>query len=1452
MDKTFKELISDIKCGRIAPIGFTEEDLAKVKLCIPEPIAPPTKDFNLNVPEEPSCVNAGVEAAKKILIDQLKKQPIVIEAGLVKGKIEEALDHYEFILKYYQKRVDFFTQSITVIEPFTAQHLYWTDEYNRLLANEAKIIDTALNNNSVSSAIKLALTAIKNLGDSSIISIVLDSSKLSSVAGNIVANVLSNNQTFKKYVAARALRIEAGKNREIAKDGATKALTQQIQNIPTLGSAISVQATIKTACSKFSGQLIPNFGDSELTPVSGFAVPARTLSFGVRLIDLNTTKATIPTIKADGSSEQVERNLLIRNNPLIKNKPFDNTQGTYCESIVSTTGGNTRSNYENVPGALYNKQPNGYAGLYKKLANPISLLFTPAERGLSVDPNQIDPLIKDIENAPVSIKEGQLTLYVKSQAQYENFYNTLKDTLPVKIQKEREEVFPAQIAQSISAIEGIASQEVADFFRKTTDLPIRLVRPTSYRAGQSTIFSQGEFQYSTLDTVVSGKLAYYIKAADQVKDIINRCRLDIANLEAIIKENSMDADLLAKKISDIPCFKEAAKTKLTDPTCEAKTLAKLGKDPLFIRTLDGTDASLPDMNNPCYWREFTKSLNKVSILPFPDLTSQLFRYYPINNIIPTPLGIIMIPIPQRWINLFSLSTPLGTIVTFLTIPVAIVGIPLPSVYIFYFAPDGRKYLLLAPNIPLLYPTNSLKYGFEVDDSPASQNPLGINPADPYKGQLVKGALSIPLTISANASKATRLAMIAAKVALGEPIPITNAAGLNIGTVDPVTYSQRYLSMTEKMLKGADFDPAKDFEKQINEFRRSISKQFDRLGEMQIQAVSDLKEKTRRTRDEGVRAAEGESNLKTKREAKRAARGVDPVSLNEKINSVLSDFEKYIDKIKLGTIKFPNDPTKLNPKLPGAITGIQPIVEQAAKGALVKDKDSKDFLAKLRRVAAQIDVDALKSKKIFNLTRSEEIAEFKDALKEYANEAIAYVTGEKSPVEQVDPNLSQEEKAAIAKAAALRKARVKQALAFTSLSLVAPKLKLFDPAAPCCSTDGDFELTAISPQILAIIAVFNSLFDAILDGLTVESLRGLLGESLSNISITSISSLFDSILGSLPPLVLPEKPDLLAISQAVMIPIMTALHIPQAPNPLGIPFPVQVSIPLDAIVKPILKAAIAYLLELILRLLSDAGSMLLSGAGSNSTNDAQEIINSIPCGDSQTATVTTTASSNFVNITLPGGISIKLPKIPMIPLDIVSYFALLTSTDLVELIRGLVFAALDGILKPLRDIITPILSLTRTLKDLSFNIIEAANPFILPLKLAIMAIQLQIPNSVKLRLASFDAIAAVKLAYLPVVRVAEPVLTEVNYLAAIAACAFGSRPGVQVARIAASPFFNQDDLPPWERLTHKNPLFAIFLDEIAWRTSLMSTGSLIFKTKMPGLFPTSLVVNVIVDTGKHIG
>ena len=1454
MDKTFKEILNDIKCGNIASPVFTDDDLAKVKLCLPEPISPPTQDFNITVPDVESCVNDGVNQAKAILITQLKKQPLVIEASLVKSKIEELIDHYEVISKFYQKRVDFFTSTISATEPFTAQYVYWGEELTRLEAEEASIYSTNINKPGISTLLSTAMPYVKALSDEIILKLSAGTALLAgqiNIASGLISGITSSD-FYKKYIASRVARINAYNNREQAKNSATNALSQNIKSIEVLGLATAVKLLITNECAKFSGQLVPEFEELEKSNSFGFATPARTISFGIRLIDLDFTNTTLPSINSDGSATQVEKKLPIKNNPLLKGKPFDKTQGVFTFSVDSTSNSSTVRNYDYVPGSLYNKQPNGYAGFYRKLAHPIQNLFTPEERGLSVDPNKIDPQIKDIQNAPVSIKENGLTLYITSQAQYEKFYDTLGKNLPIKIKKEREEVFPAQIKSTITALETIATREVADFFRRTSGAAIKLARPVSYKAGISSVYTQGEFKYSKLDTVVSSKLAYYTKALDEILAKIKECKSEIVSLNEIIKVNSMDPDVLGKKISEIGCFAESAKVKSLNPECEAATMAKLGKDPLYLRTLSGTDASLPDMNNPCYWREFTKSLNKISILPIPDLTSLIFRYYPINNIIPTPLGIIMIPIPQKWINLFSLSTPLGTIVTFLTIPVAIVGIPLPSVYIFYFAPDGRKYLLLAPNLPMVYMPNANKYGFEVDDSPLSQNPLGINPVDPFKGQLAKGALSLPVTLSAKASKAARVAMVAAKVALGEPIPILNGIGSELLAVDPTTYLSKYLSMDERISNAADFDPAKDFQKQITEFRRNINRQFDRLGEMQITAISRLKDKTRNTRDDQVKSAEGESNLKKKREAKKLARSLDPVSLNDKVSSVLSDFEKYIDKIKLGTIKFPDDPTKLNPKLPSAITGLLPTIEQASKGGLLKDKDSKNFLAKLRRIAASIDPANLKIKKSFNLNKDSDVKEFKKAIKEYANEALEYLQGNKSVADNIDPNLSEAQKAEIARAAELRKKRLKTALAFTSLTVSVPTLKLFDPAAPCCAKTEDVSESLVSPQILAAIAVFNALLDAFLNGLTIDTLKQLLGTSLSNIGLSSISSLFDSILSAFPPITLPEKPDLVSISKAIMIPVLTALHIPQAPNPLGIPFPVQISIPLDAIIKPLLKSAVAYLLELILRMLSDAGSMLLAKPGKNNSTQVEDIINSIPCGESQTATVSTNQSSNYVNITLPGGIKIKLPKIPMIPLDLIGYFALLTSTDLVELIRGLILAAIDGILQPLSNIITPILSLTKTLKDLTFNILEAGNPFILPIKLAIMAIQLQVPNSIKLRLANLDAINALKLAYLPVMTAAEPALKEVNYLAAIIACAFASKPGVQIARVAASPFVNQDDLPPWERLTHKNPLFAIFLDEIAWRGSLVSTGSLIFKTKMPGLYPTSWVPNVIIDPGIHIG
>lgn len=1452
MDNQFKKLINDIKCGRTAAPMFTEDDLAKVKACLPEPVAPPAAKVSVSVPETNSCVNDGIEEVKKIMLDQLSKQATVIELGTIKGKLEEAQDHYKIISVHYRERYRFFNDTITTLAPFTSEFLYWQDEFNRFALLEKKIYDDYINSDAAVERIVTVLTRLIRRDDETFLEIV--GGNLDSLTGSFSSSDVSvfvSSDVYKAYSVSRSARIAAANSQAQAKAAATNALKTKIQLIPSLGLATSVELAALIATRQISGQLIPIFTDIDtVQPITGLVTSARSFAYEVRLIDLDYCKLTVPQVKADGSSEQIEKIISLRKSPYLKFSPFANTIGTAIQSRAFQSGFPTESDYAFIPGALYNKT-SGYAGLYKKLANPVRYLYTPEERGLTVDPNKIDPAINGVENAPKSITEEDTTFYIANQEQYSKFYEDAATTLPTKLKNERAIVFPKQIEKSLETLKALGQSEAADFFRKTTDAEVKLARPLTYKAEGSNIYLAGEFEYSALDKVVSSRLTYYTKAADQIDQKLKDIQSDIDQISELITQNSMDPDVLAKRISAVACFKDAAKAKATEKDCEAETKKKLGTDPLMIRTLSGTDSSLPDMNNPCYWKEFAKSLNFVSLLPIPDAVAPPFRYYPINNIIPTPLGIVMIPTPQKWRVLFSLSSPLGTLVTFLTLPALIVGIPLPSVYMFYFSPDGNKYMLLAPNFPLVFTPGASKYGFEIDTTGESDNPIGLSNSNPHKGQLIKGSLTIPIKLAAGSSKAVRLAAFAADLAQGKMPSIKTPDGLVIKEIDPQFYLQNYLGQFEASAEALDGGAAEEFINITTKFKADLNAQFKILGDMQINAVTQLKEKTRSTRQKDVVGAEDITDPKDRLAAKDKARALDPIGLTEKIQSVLSDFETYIDKINLGTISIPKNATRLNPKLPGAVTAIQPLIEKASRGELIPDLKSKNLIDIIKKFASQIDPNKLDlPKKEFNLNKLEDVDEFKKAIKKFATDALAHATGDKTTNEDIDPNLSEERKADIAKANELRKKRIKAAFALSSLALTPPTLKLFDPAAPCCATNSAKPINLPSPQVLAAIAIFNALLDAFLQGVTIDTLKSMFGDAVDRIGIDSVKALFDAALSAFPPISIPELPDVVAIYKTMILPMLTATHVPQAPIPLSPVFPVPIVIPLNAIIKPLLKAAIAYLLELLLRLLSDAGRMLEFTGLSIDSPTLQEIIKQVPCGDSQFATVSTSNISKTVSVKLPNGIVLTLPKIPNIPLDLVSYFALLTSTDLVELIRGLLFAAIDGILEPLKSIVVPVLNIAQSLKDLSLNIIESSNPFILPIKLLTLVLQLKIPNSAKTKLMNLEVINLIRAAYVPVVTATEPILKETAYLLAILAPAFASKPGVKIARIAANPFVNQDDLPPWERLTHKNPLFAIFLDEIAWRSSLTSTGTLIFQSKMPGLYPTAWSPTIFSDPGVH--
>jgi len=131
----------------------------------------------------------------------------------------------------------------------------------------------------------------------------------------------------------------------------------------------------------------------------------------------------------------------------------------------------------------------------------------------------------------------------------------------------------------------------------------------------------------------------------------------------------------------------------------------------------------PDFTKNCYWTEYTKLMQLVSLMPIPELTTselqkRLFRYYTIGLQIPaisptgtlptlamgTPDPMISIPMPIVWKHIVTLATPLGTIVIWITL----CGI-IPCPYIMFVDEKGDASFLITLKGPISIPANSLNY-----------------------------------------------------------------------------------------------------------------------------------------------------------------------------------------------------------------------------------------------------------------------------------------------------------------------------------------------------------------------------------------------------------------------------------------------------------------------------------------------------------------------------------------------------------------------------------------------------------------------------------------------------------------------------------------------------------------------------------------------------------------------
>jgi hypothetical protein len=1572
----FKELIKQVACETIPGAGFTQADLDQVKACVAKVQPIETQDFNPDISfdndqqNQADCIAGANEEVKKIISEEQRKIPNAIRYSALRGKIQELRDNVVIVKDYYDERYSFFTSVLDQTQAFTAEYLYWTDEYDRLTQAVSSSYLTAVasttsitiqgfierirdsSNDIQSTSIRDNLLKLNdNLDNIIAVTKALGATTVSANAfGNRISDILANPKIM-SYLATVKARIVAYTSQTIAKGSAIKAQADRIQGLtPLPDQAILTQALIQSELSKVSRQLTAKFIDStnllDLTNITGLLtkpiVPNRTTGIKFRLISkdqvsIKITQFNDQGVQLDdkGAAVQVDELIAIENSPVLQRKTiFKDRLGLAIEGIAQYVEGQSSnppredSDYRVLSGLLYNGiSGNSYRGLYTKLGKPINLLFTLEERGLTVNPNAIDPIFNGIKDAPTSVREDDVTYYINNQAAYESFYDKLPEEYPKRIKRERDVVYAAQIAPALTRLRLLARREAADTLRKVSDSALKLARPTSYTSAPgSQTLSQGTFTYSTLDTVLSDDLLYYTRSKSELDTLITDCDFELARLDVLIKENSMDEAIIKQKILAIPCFKKAgdaaalaniedsANAAAGQPDCEKKARKKLGIDPLYLRTLSATDSSLPDLTSQCYWKEFAKALNKVCILPFPDISvpgaNLIFRYWPINCILPIPFGLVLLPIPPRWKPLFVLPTPLGTLVCMLTMPLAPIGIPLPSLYLFFFAIDGNKYLAFATNPPLLYaPIQNLKFGFEQDNSALSLNPLGLNPLNPYKGQPIKGSLTVPLAVSAPVAKATRLASIAAMVAAGE-ISISNLAGVklpvDITLPDLLT---TLLSETEMMLGIANAPPSNDFKRQMTGFKTTVNRQLDKLGEMQTGAIVSIKESLSKAREAAEEQAYGEKDNSKRRTERKKARNLNITSLQDKIDAAIKSVNDHIDNIKFGTIRYPKDPTKFNPELPSALTAIFDVIELAAIGDFKIDPRATSLNAQLINILGMIDVKKLSSKTQFNLDDSKDLADFKDALKKLAGQAVGFLKGNK-----FDSNTSaaknKEEAQAIADSAKTVQDTLKKALSLTAIALSVPiGLNIFDLAKKCCEVQAKNIFTGIPLPLTLAFTLITSLIESLVDAIDPKAILNSIGipglpNTPSNIvSLNTVTQVLEGILDSLPNVPIPDPAGLTALVTALIIPILSIISFPKAPTPIHLPS-IPLIIPLDPILKPLIKALLAKLIEAIFRLLDQASNVLAKATATETSTLSQQssttsaanlntatgggvfggnsednikFLNEVfttACGEGITASLslesrltstslinsaktaepaqdtietTTTASSTVaLTVTLPDGKVFRLPKIPFISLDLMGYFHLLTGADLIELVRGLFNMLFDQIINPISQIISIISLISTSANTLSYTTIEAAIPQISIIKLILLTIDSLIPPGFKIRPVNLEAMKVILAVAIPALEFAEPVLKQIAWIGSLALCAIGIAPlysTVSIARLF-HPIMNQDDLPPWERLTHKNPLFSIFLDEIAWRGSIYSTGSLIFQSKMPAVLPYTPLLPIV--------
>lgn len=314
-----------------------------------------------------------------------------------------------------------------------------------------------------------------------------------------------------------------------------------------------------------------------------------------------------------------------------------------------------------------------YDKFYNKLDDVFINFFTVDEMGLSFNISDIDPDLLKTSNATkdkyggdadfgenmvtVELSEKKIT-YIKDQGVYSKFFDIAQEKIPKRLNSIKGQYIESRDENEYSIMPA-GIRALSDDLKSDIDSIV------------NTMINAAKRDDGPLKVISNEFLMWWSKLEKEISDLKGQ----------IDNSTESDPNNILKSLEDkCPCVKNFEPT---EGCTEQEVVMDNFKD---------YNIKDPRPDKHCYWVKFAKDATKIATLPYPDIEYKKglsMRYWPVGLIIPSPAGLISIPLPMTWKALVTISGRFGVIVIFL----GFAGI-IPAPYVFLVNNRGTKQFLI--------------------------------------------------------------------------------------------------------------------------------------------------------------------------------------------------------------------------------------------------------------------------------------------------------------------------------------------------------------------------------------------------------------------------------------------------------------------------------------------------------------------------------------------------------------------------------------------------------------------------------------------------------------------------------------------------------------------------------------------------------------------------------------